>query len=116
MAGRLAAEKDRHAVLDVLDWLWDFLAEPVLAALGADHASSGFVLQDGTLTVADLAALPGGQRDMAFLSACETAAGSVRHLDEAIHLAGALHEAAESLRRDDPTDPVRWAPYVHVGP
>ena len=27
-------EKDRHAILDVLDWLWDVLAQPVLAALG----------------------------------------------------------------------------------
>jgi len=53
-------------------------------------ASSGFALQDGTLTVADLAALPNQQNDLAFLSACETAAGSARHFDEAIHLAAAM--------------------------
>jgi len=27
-------ERDRHAILDVLDWLWDAIAQPVLAALG----------------------------------------------------------------------------------
>ena len=27
-------EKDRRAILDVLDWLWDVIAEPVLTALG----------------------------------------------------------------------------------
>ena len=31
-------EKDRHAILDVLDWLWDVIAEPVLTALG--HTST----------------------------------------------------------------------------
>ena len=31
-------EKDRYAILDVLDWLWETIAEPVLAALG--HTTS----------------------------------------------------------------------------
>jgi len=56
----------------------------------ADPASSGFALWDGTLTITDLAAQPTQGRDLAFLSACQTAAGSVRHLDEAIHLAAAM--------------------------
>ena len=56
----------------------------------ADPASSGFALWDGTLTITDLAAQPGQRRDLAFLSACQTAAGSVRHVDEAIHLAAAM--------------------------
>ena len=56
----------------------------------ADPTRSGFVLWDGTLTMADVASLPSGRRDLAFLSACETATGSVRHLDEAIHLAAVL--------------------------
>ena len=34
----LDREKDRHAILDVLDWLWDVIAEPVLTALG--HTSA----------------------------------------------------------------------------
>ena len=56
----------------------------------ADPARSGFALWDGTATIADLAAQPTQSRDLAFLSACQTAAGSVRHLDEAIHLAAAM--------------------------
>jgi hypothetical protein len=56
----------------------------------ADPARSGFALWDGTLTITDLAAQPTQGRDLAFLSACQTAAGSVRHLDEAIHLAAAM--------------------------
>jgi CHAT domain-containing protein len=95
------------------------------------------------------------------LSACQTAAGSVRHIDEAIHLAAAmqflgyqhviatiwtifdspapavaeifysaltrtgrldpeqaaeaLHQAIRSLYRADPTNPLLWAPYIHLG-
>jgi len=42
------------------------------------------------LTISDLAAQPTDQRDLAFLSACQTASGSLSHLDEAIHLAAAM--------------------------
>ena len=56
----------------------------------ADPARSGFALWDGTLTITDLAAQPTQHRDLAFLSACQTATGSIRHLDEAIHLAAAM--------------------------
>ena len=112
---------------------------------------------DGPLTLGALAAQPTRGRDLAFLSACQTATGSVRHLDEAIHLAAAmqflgyrgvvatmwtiadspapavadvfygavagqpdaaaeaLHRAAGALRREDPTNPLRWAPYLHIG-
>lgn len=144
----------------------------VLAAIGAhtwlhmachaaqrqsDPERSGFALWDGRLTLGALAAQPTQGRDLAFLSACQTAAGSVGHLDEAIHLAAAmqflgyrgvvatmwtiadppaptvaevfyrsvadrpdaaanaLHRAAAGLRRDDPTDPLTWAPYLHLG-
>ena len=58
--------------------------------LPADPDRSGFALWDATLTITDLAALPSQHRDLAFLSACQTAAGSVRHLDEAIHPAAAM--------------------------
>ena len=34
----LDRERDRHALLDVLGWIWDVIAEPVLTALG--HTSS----------------------------------------------------------------------------
>jgi CHAT domain-containing protein len=53
-------------------------------------ASSGFALSDGTLTINELTAQPAREKDLAFLSACETAMVSVRHLDEAIHLAAAM--------------------------
>jgi tetratricopeptide (TPR) repeat protein len=56
----------------------------------ADPDRTGFALWDGTLTVSDLTAQPTQRRDLAFLSACQTATGSVRHLDEAIHLAAAM--------------------------
>jgi hypothetical protein len=55
-----------------------------------DPASSGFALHDGALTITDLASRPTRDRDLAFLSACQTAAGSVRLTDEAIHLAAAM--------------------------
>jgi CHAT domain-containing protein len=59
----------------------------------ADHASperSRFALWDTALTLEDLEALPTRSRELAFLSACHTAAGSSRHPDEAIHLAAAM--------------------------
>jgi tetratricopeptide (TPR) repeat protein len=58
--------------------------------LYADTGDSGFALWDGALSVTDLAAEPGGEHDLAFLSACQTAAPSLRHLDEALHLAAAM--------------------------
>jgi tetratricopeptide (TPR) repeat protein len=128
----------------------------------ADPDRSGFALWDGTLTINDLAAQPTQHHDLAFLSACQTATGSTRHLDEAIHLASAmqflgyrsviatmwivadspapyianefytplasggpadpgrsaeaLHRAVRSLRQVDPTNPLLWAPYIHLGP
>jgi CHAT domain-containing protein len=51
---------------------------------------SGFVLHDGVLTVSDLIAQSTQHHELAFLSACETATGSTRHPDEAIHLAAAM--------------------------
>ena len=105
--------------------------------------------------------MPTQHRDLAFLSACQTATGSIRHLDEAIHLAAAmqflgyrhviatmwtiadspapdvadrvytaltkggpdpdraaeaLHHTIRALRDHDPTDPLRWTPYIHLGP
>ena len=56
----------------------------------ADASRSAFLLHDQPLTLADLAALNLRGIDLAYLSACQTAAGDVRLLDEALHLAGAL--------------------------
>lgn len=60
--------------------------------LASDDAtvSSGFALWDGDLTITDLAAQPGRRGGLAFLSACQTAAGSDEHRDEALHLAAAM--------------------------
>jgi hypothetical protein len=55
-----------------------------------DPDCSGFALWDGMLTITDLAAQPTHHQELAFLSACETATGSTRHPDEAIHLAAAM--------------------------
>ena len=54
-----------------------------------DH--SGFALFDGALTITDLVSQRTHSRDLAFLSASQTAAGNGRYLDEAINLASAMH-------------------------
>jgi CHAT domain-containing protein len=57
-----------------------------------DPSRSGLAVHDGFLTVADLRAqAPTLRGDFAFLSACRTAAGGVRLLDEALTVAAALH-------------------------
>jgi CHAT domain-containing protein len=56
----------------------------------ADPDRSGFTLWDGTLSVSDLAILRTPGRDLAFLSACQTATGSISNVDEALHLAAAM--------------------------
>jgi CHAT domain-containing protein len=56
----------------------------------ADASLSAFLLDDQPLTLADLAALNLREIDLAYLAACQTAAGDLRLLDEALHLAGAL--------------------------
>jgi CHAT domain-containing protein len=128
----------------------------------SDPTRSGFALWDEPLTIADLVAEHLNHTELAFLSACQTATGSTRLLDEAIHLAAAmqllgyrhilatmwtiadsaapyiadivytrltqgggpdpsraaeaLHHAVCSLRQEDPTNPLLWAPYIHLGP
>lgn len=57
-----------------------------------NHPSqSGVALTDGVLTVLDIAALSLPHSELAFLSACQTAAVGPALTDEAIHLAAALH-------------------------
>ena len=51
---------------------------------------SGFVMQDGMLTVSRLMALHLPRAFLAFLSACETARGDARQPDQAIHLASTM--------------------------
>jgi CHAT domain-containing protein len=56
-----------------------------------DPTESAFRLADGPLRMADLIEQRDpGPRELAFLSACHTATGSPRGLDEAIHLAAAM--------------------------
>jgi tetratricopeptide (TPR) repeat protein len=83
----------RRAVLDALpghSWLH-------LSCHGfqdADDPSlSAFLLNDQPLTLADLTALDLPETDLAYLAACQTAAGDRRLPDEALHLAGALQLA-----------------------
>ena len=87
LLGRTAT---RQAVLEALprhSWLH-------LSCHGVQHpddpALSAFLLHDQPLTLADLAALDLREMDLAYLSACQTATGDLRLLDEALHLAGAL--------------------------
>ena len=54
-----------------------------------DPRRSAFLLGDGPLTVQDLAAMSLIDPEFAYLSACETATGSTRLIDEALHLAAA---------------------------
>ena len=66
-----------------------------LACHGSQHFSdpteSAFWLTDGPLRITDLIEQrETGPRELAFLSACQTATGSPRTIDEAIHLAAAL--------------------------
>jgi CHAT domain-containing protein len=86
----LGVAATRRAVLEALpshSWLH-------LSCHGVQHRAdaslSAFLLYDQQLTLADLAALNLREADMAYLSACQTATGDVRLLDEALHLAGAL--------------------------
>lgn len=51
---------------------------------------SGFLLQDGKLTIARLMALNLPMAFLAFLSACETAKGDAKQPDQAIHLAATM--------------------------
>jgi tetratricopeptide (TPR) repeat protein len=86
----VAAEATRAAVLESLaDYPWLHLACHAYQDPD-DSARSAFALWDGPLTLAELAALPAVRGQLAFLSACETAAGDTRLPDEAIHLAAAM--------------------------
>ncbi|ADI11198.1 hypothetical protein SBI_08080 [Streptomyces bingchenggensis BCW-1] len=152
----------REAVLQALDensWVhFACHAEQNLM----DASQSSFLLYDGRLTVAELHGLHLPHAELAYLSACDTAAGGVNVPDEAMHLAAtmqlagyrhviatmwsiydssapdvatdvyaalhrdgrpdarnaarALHASVAALRLHDPTDPLSWAAYVHVGP
>jgi CHAT domain-containing protein len=86
----LGATATYQAVLEALpghSWLH-------LACHGVQHPAdaelSAFLLYDQPLTLAGLAALNLPDTDLAYLSACQTATGDFRLLDEALHLAGAL--------------------------
>jgi len=51
---------------------------------------SGMLLAEGTLTLEQVSSLELGRAELAFLSACQTAIGGVRVLDESEHLAAAF--------------------------
>lgn len=56
----------------------------------SDPTASALWLADGPLHVAELIHNDAGSRELAFLSACQTATGGLRAVDEAIHLAAAV--------------------------
>ena len=86
----VAEHATRAAVLGVLaDYPWVHFACHAYQNQ-ADPADSAFVLWDGPLTLFDLTTLRMGHAELAFLSACQTAAGDTRLPDEAIHLAAAI--------------------------
>jgi CHAT domain-containing protein len=58
-----------------------------------DPTAGGVLLWDGPLTVADIAEQAHGEAELAYLSACRTAVGGAKLLDEAIHPAAALQVA-----------------------
>ncbi|EIN08691.1 hypothetical protein PUNSTDRAFT_135069 [Punctularia strigosozonata HHB-11173 SS5] len=55
-----------------------------------DPLSSGFILDGGTLTIADIARVRMPRAFFAFLSACESTAGDEALPDEIVHLAGSI--------------------------
>ncbi|MEU2062672.1 CHAT domain-containing protein [Streptomyces sp. NPDC013455] len=127
-----------------------------------DPAQSAFLLYDGRLAASELLEMDLPSAELAYLSACETAAGGVNLPDEVLHLAStlqcagyrhvvatmwsildgsapgiaarfysavnrsgrpdagraarALHDAVAAHRAQDPTDLLRWAAFLHVGP
>jgi CHAT domain-containing protein len=87
LAGHHATRNTVLAALATCSWV-HFACHAVQH--NADPDRSGFALWDSPLTIADLADQAVQSHDLAFLSACQTAAGSTRHLDEAIHLAAAM--------------------------
>ena len=128
---------------------------------------SGMLLADGTLSLEQVGGLDLSRAELAFLSACQTAIGGVRVLDESVHLSAAfqlagyrhvigtmwavadslsaevvagiydelcggsggtlaaldpgraalaVHHAVRRLRDRYPDLPLRWIPYLHLGP
>jgi CHAT domain-containing protein len=51
---------------------------------------SGFILQDGVLTISKLMPTPLPNAFFAFLSACDTAKGDAKYREQALHLASAM--------------------------
>jgi CHAT domain-containing protein len=125
------------------------------------------LLADGTLSLEQVGGLDLSRAELAFLSACQTAIGGVRVLDESVHLSAAfqlagyrhvigtmwavadslsaevvagiydelrggsggtlaaldpgksalaVHQAVRRLRDRYPGLPLRWIPYLHLGP
>ncbi|WP_308258588.1 CHAT domain-containing protein [Saccharothrix obliqua] len=56
-------------------------------------SNSGLRLHDGPLSVAAISRLDLARAELAYLSACSTAAGTPRHADESLHLASAFQIA-----------------------
>jgi len=59
----------------------------------ADPSAGGLYLDDGPLTIRQLSECDLPAAELAFLSACQSATGSLRHLDEAITMAAATQLA-----------------------
>jgi len=121
----VAEQATRETVQSVLaDYPWVHLACHAYQNQ-ANPDSSAFALWDGPLTLAGLTTLRTRRAELAFLSACQTAAGTSRLPDEALHLAAAMqllgyrHVIASLWTiADAPTPDVAkgvYAPLSHTG-
>ncbi|KAJ8584172.1 TPR-like protein, partial [Rhizopogon salebrosus TDB-379] len=88
-----SVESTKSRALDTLrDNHWLHFACHGTQSLG-EPFKSAFLMRDEPLTLLDIAQTDLSRHEFAFLSACETAVGSVETPDEVIHLAAALQFA-----------------------
>ena len=88
-----SARANRGAVLTALHWAtWTHLACHTRLDLSTPSAS-GLLLRDGLLSVTELSELNLDRAELAYLSACSTARGDRRLVNESIHIASAFQIA-----------------------
>src|SRR6202035_3324414 len=81
-----------HVLAALQEATWAHVACHAHADLAAP-SQGGLHLHDGTLPIPDISRLHLTRAELAYLSACSTAARGPQHADESIHLAAAFHLA-----------------------